>query len=299
MDCSDGFSFNDLNWMRQNEIPNTVKTALLYGEIRGTGEKADVWIYLDKATTSLIWQIYYPEGDAKPQVITVEEALEKAKPCAWFKLATTPEKLEALATYYFARKKLTKRYQPKLTFEQNRLLKAMLGSEAPSKIVKLRVRVPEYLGREQSPEALVEPQQPSEVVPSQRARSKSTISVHQLPSPCSTTDYDAKRDDESRRLSGATMIEPLDPIDRYFDLEDRMETACTNIKRHNNRIEDLKRKRSEIEKEINMEAEAVELLIAERHQAKVAKDRLWNVLSREEAYELGRLDTARKIARLD
>jgi len=48
-----------------------------------------------------------------------------------------------------------------------------------------------------------------------------------------------------------------------------------------------------------MEAEAVELLITERHQAKVAKDRLWNVLSREEAFELGRLDTARKIARRD
>ncbi|KAI4640790.1 hypothetical protein J4E93_008382 [Alternaria ventricosa] len=175
MDCSDGFSFNDLNWMRQNEIPNAVKTALLYGEIRGPGEKADVWIYLDKATTSLIWQIYYPEGDAKPQVITVEEALEKAKPCAWFKLATTPEKLEALATYYFARKKLTKNFQPKLTFKQNRLLRAMLGNEAPSKIVKLRVRVPEDLGRELSPEALVEPQQPSEVVPTLPTTTRSAM----------------------------------------------------------------------------------------------------------------------------
>ena len=108
-----------------------------------------------------------------------------------------------------------------------------------------------------------------------------------------------QRDDDSRRLSGATLIEPLNPIDRYFDLEDRMETACTNIKRHNNRIEDLKRKRSEIEKEINIEAEAVELLIAERHQAKAAKDRLWSVLSKEETFELGARDTARKIARID
>jgi len=108
-----------------------------------------------------------------------------------------------------------------------------------------------------------------------------------------------QRDDESRRLSGATLIEPLDPIDRYFDLEDREETACTNLKRHNNRIEDLKRKRSEIEKQINMGAEAVELLIAERHQAKVAKDRLWKVLSKEETFELGCRDTARKIARRD
>jgi len=114
-----------------------------------------------------------------------------------------------------------------------------------------------------------------------------------------------QRDDELRRLSGATLIEPLDPmdpidrIDRYFDLQDREETACTNLKRHNNRMEDLKRKRSEIEKQINIEAEAVELLIAERHQAKVAKDRLWSVLSREEAYELGARDTARKIARID
>jgi hypothetical protein len=140
MDTGDCFSYDTLTWQGQREIAEAVPTALLYGEI--PQKKTNIWIYLDKTMPALIWHSYFFDGHPD-QVLTVEQALEEAVPCRAFQLATTPKKLDALATYYFMRKKLAKKYGLVLTWEQERPLKTMIGDEPPSKIVKLRVRIPE------------------------------------------------------------------------------------------------------------------------------------------------------------
>jgi hypothetical protein len=53
-----------------------------------------------------------------------------------------------------------------------------------------------------------------------------------------------------RGSSGTALIEPVDPIDRLFELEDLDTTARASIDRHNIRIRYMNRRMSEIEKQI-------------------------------------------------
>ena len=139
MDTEGPSLFDALTWREQSKIQEAVPTALLFGKT--SGKNSSVWIFLLENTPALIWRFCI--DDELDEVLDIEEVLGKVAPCLSFQLATTPVKLDALATYYFKRKKPATKYDLSLTGEQKRVLWAMLGVEAPSKVVKPRTRTPD------------------------------------------------------------------------------------------------------------------------------------------------------------
>lgn len=114
--------------------------AMRYGRMQVAKKKADVWIYLVKATPTLVFHTYYLNGEPVDGLHVVEEVLAKASPSPAFKLAKTPTEILALATYYFMRKDLAKSYEMTLMPLHEFVLNSMCSRKKPSKIVSLRVR---------------------------------------------------------------------------------------------------------------------------------------------------------------
>ncbi|CAG5188381.1 uncharacterized protein ALTATR162_LOCUS11946 [Alternaria atra] len=169
-----------------------------------------------------------------------------------------------------------------------------MNFETPSKIVKLRVGIPEDHFIDGPSEGQTVREQSPEIMPLQSVSSRPTPSACPLASSGSNANADAKSGPTSHASGRISPIDSKETIDRFLELESQHHTLLGNLDRHQDRISDLRRQFIGIRIQIEAKRHAVRLLLTEKRDQEAAKKRIWDAMSKEDIRELGRRDSLTK-----